>query len=258
MTPSALIFDVDGTLTETAELHRAAFNTAFRDVGVDWHWSAAIFTHIAALPDDRTKLECYIDAYRPGEASALAASDIAARIVERKSRLYRRMAEDGVARLRPGVARLIREARNLRIPLAIASTSPREDFEHILQNHLEIDVASWFSAIISREDLSSPNDTTGAYAKAIAAMSIDPTLAIAFDDSGDGVAAARANRLSVIAVPGIYTSSDNFSDAMLVISDLGHPAAPFQVIRGEAGPFHFVSIDALNFWSRQQGSAVAA
>ena len=39
----AIIFDVDGTLAETEEVHRAAFNRAFSDAGLDWHWSEALY-----------------------------------------------------------------------------------------------------------------------------------------------------------------------------------------------------------------------
>ena len=35
----ALIFDVDGTLADTEEAHRGAFNEAFSAHGLDWNWS---------------------------------------------------------------------------------------------------------------------------------------------------------------------------------------------------------------------------
>ena len=37
--PDALAFDVDGTLAETEEAHRQAFNDAFADAGLDWRWT---------------------------------------------------------------------------------------------------------------------------------------------------------------------------------------------------------------------------
>ena len=39
MALEALIFDVDGTLAETEELHRTAFNQAFSEAGLNWHWT---------------------------------------------------------------------------------------------------------------------------------------------------------------------------------------------------------------------------
>jgi beta-phosphoglucomutase-like phosphatase (HAD superfamily) len=35
---NALIFDVDGTMAETEELHRRAFNESFVKFGLDWMW----------------------------------------------------------------------------------------------------------------------------------------------------------------------------------------------------------------------------
>ena len=39
MALTSLIFDVDGTLAETEEVHRQAFNEIFEERGFDWHWS---------------------------------------------------------------------------------------------------------------------------------------------------------------------------------------------------------------------------
>ena len=42
----ALIFDVDGTLADTESAHRAAFNQAFAELGMDWHWDEALYTRL--------------------------------------------------------------------------------------------------------------------------------------------------------------------------------------------------------------------
>jgi beta-phosphoglucomutase-like phosphatase (HAD superfamily) len=39
----ALIFDVDGTLAETEELHRIAFNRAFAEAGIPWKWDRELY-----------------------------------------------------------------------------------------------------------------------------------------------------------------------------------------------------------------------
>ena len=46
---SALIFDVDGTLAETEELHREAFNKAFAAAALDWHWDQALYGQLLAV-----------------------------------------------------------------------------------------------------------------------------------------------------------------------------------------------------------------
>jgi HAD superfamily hydrolase (TIGR01509 family) len=257
MKPAALIFDVDGTLTETAELHRNAFNTAFRDAGLNWHWSASVYARLNGIVDDQTKLECFVDEISASDLEDRTDRNVLINLVAQKSRIYRRLIETDIARLRPGVARLIREAKNARLPMAIASTLARQDFEHLLQNNLEINVDRWFQSIVTREKLGATPTAFSAYSCAVSELKIDPTTCVAFDDSGAGTDAAKRNGLNVIAVPGIYSSSDDFSRADLVISDLGHPAAPFQIIRGDAAGFHFVSLDALKCWYPQQERAAA-
>ena len=42
----AIIFDVDGTLAETEELHRIAFNEAFADNNLPWHWDRARYREL--------------------------------------------------------------------------------------------------------------------------------------------------------------------------------------------------------------------
>nr|WP_272945758.1 HAD family hydrolase [Pseudooceanicola atlanticus] len=49
----ALIFDVDGTLAETEEAHRAAFNRAFAAQGLDWHWNQATYGRLLAVTGGR-------------------------------------------------------------------------------------------------------------------------------------------------------------------------------------------------------------
>ncbi len=247
MPPSALIFDVDGTMIETAELHRSAFNSAFADVGLDWRWTAAAYTHVAHLGTDRDKLDCYADTYGVNDQRTKKQIGLLDKVLAQKTLTYARMIENGIARLRPGVARLVQEARNARVPLALASTCQREEFEPLLQNHLGLDMAKLFDTIITIDDLIEPN-ATDAYWAAISGLGIDPNHAVAFDDSGQGTQAASGIGLNVIGVPGIYTSADDFEGAFLVISDLGHPAAPFQVIKGDAENYNFVSLDALDYW----------
>jgi beta-phosphoglucomutase-like phosphatase (HAD superfamily) len=48
MTLKALIFDVDGTLAETEELHRQAFNEAFSSLGISWTWSQSLYKNFCA------------------------------------------------------------------------------------------------------------------------------------------------------------------------------------------------------------------
>jgi len=95
MLPSALIFDVEGTMIETTELHRAAFNAAFRDVGLNWRWPASAFRHVAELQGDQAKLNCYVETFGLREPQEAIASERLAQILEVKAEIYAQMIENG-------------------------------------------------------------------------------------------------------------------------------------------------------------------
>jgi beta-phosphoglucomutase-like phosphatase (HAD superfamily) len=54
----ALIFDVDGTLAETEEVHRCAFNEAFRRHGLDWNWSKAAYARLLSITGGKERRRC--------------------------------------------------------------------------------------------------------------------------------------------------------------------------------------------------------
>ena len=74
MSLDALIFDVDGTLAETEELHRRAFNIAFADVGLGWVWSEDDYRRLLATTGGKERIAVHASA----ERLPLAPADIAA------------------------------------------------------------------------------------------------------------------------------------------------------------------------------------
>ncbi len=60
----ALIFDVDGTLAETEELHRRAFNDAFKACGLDWHWDRALYCELLQTTGGKERIAAYVARHR--------------------------------------------------------------------------------------------------------------------------------------------------------------------------------------------------
>ncbi len=70
----ALIFDVDGTLADTEEAHRNAFNESFRRHGLDWNWSKPRYAHLLSTAGGKERLAAHIDSLPLGPAERQALS----------------------------------------------------------------------------------------------------------------------------------------------------------------------------------------
>ena len=61
MSLSALIFDVDGTLADTEEVHRQAFNAAFAEAGFDWNWGTPMYTQLLLATGGKARIRLYLE-----------------------------------------------------------------------------------------------------------------------------------------------------------------------------------------------------
>ena len=246
----ALILDVDGTIAETADLHRQAWNQAFARLGIGWYWTRAIFSRLLPLPDGVARLRAFAMGADPGQLTGLLGGDNLRQLLAEKTTAFAQVLRQGAARPRPGVIRLIEEARNANLPIAAVSTGSRIDFDLLLFHAIGYDALGWFDCVRTRDDCPAQPDATGPYQAVIQAMGLTPPRCLAIDDSAEGVNAAASCGLQVLATPGLYTSSHRFDSAALVLSDLGRPDAPFDVIRGDANGHQFTSLHALRDWLR--------
>ena len=257
MALQAIILDVEGTMAETDDVKRAAFNQAFAEVGLDWVWSRALYRQIRQNTLDGDEIEYFALLRHPDQFNKLEASGLLGEVPVRQRRIYRDLLEAGAAPLRPGVARLMAEALSERVKLAVCSTGARLDFETLLYTRFGPDMLNALAASVAEEDLlgGSPIE---AYSLLLRRLDIAPPDIAVIEDSGPGTAAAARLGMMVLATPGYYTMADNFADAALVLSDLGHPAAPFAVLKGQAPGIGHVTISALRYWLMQSQAGVRA
>jgi beta-phosphoglucomutase-like phosphatase (HAD superfamily) len=245
MALKALILDVDGTIAETADVKRAAFNQAFAEIGLDWVWGRAVFQEILAGSVQGGEAAYYAHLRQPEIVNNMSKNGALEQIHRRQQTIYRNLLEAGAAQLRPGIARLMGEAMTGRVKLALCSIGPRLEFETLIFNRFGFDMLNAITASVAAEDLKT-HSLAAAYRQCLAKLSVSASDCLAIDDSGAGCAAAARLGMTVIATPGHYWQGESFRDAELVLSDLGHPAAPFSVLRGDAKGIGHVTLAALN------------
>ncbi|MBI4923535.1 MAG: HAD-IA family hydrolase [Devosia nanyangense] len=208
--PRALIFDVDGTLAETEELHRLAFNRAFATAGLDIAWDRPRYRQLLAVTGGKRRiLRHFADAGLPPDEA------LAGALHQSKNRFYADAMAEGIA-LRPGVAGLMNAAREAGLKLAIATTTGRSNLGALLA---AVDLPP-FDAIVTGEDVAALKPDPEAYVLALRRLDLDAGVALAFEDSVNGLKAATGAGLRTVVTPGLYTAGEDFSSAAIVVADL--------------------------------------
>ena len=126
----ALIFDVDGTLAETEELHRRAFNDAFAAAGLAWSWDEALYRDLLRVTGGKERIRHYIEAHAAD--TCIERTDAVRDLHRDKTARYTAFAEEGALELRSGIASLISDARDAGLRLAIATTTSRENVDALI------------------------------------------------------------------------------------------------------------------------------
>jgi len=214
----ALIFDMDGTLAETEDLHRRAFNAAFAEAGLNWVWDLELYRDLHSVTGGKERMRAY--AARLGvDAAALPDAEIA-RIHSRKNVLYGEMAARGECPLLPGVERLIAQARARGLRLAICTTTSPENIDALLAAAFGPDARTMFAAIVCGADVKTKKPSPEAYLLVLERLGLPAERCLAFEDSRNGLRSAKAAGLRVVLTPSLFTTHETFEGADLLLRDL--------------------------------------
>lgn len=234
MTLQALLFDVDGTLADTErDGHRVAFNLAFREAGLDWDWSPELYGELLEVTGGKERIRFYLDKYNQGFKRPGNFSEFVAGLHAAKTSFYTELLSRGEIPLRPGVERLLCEARESGLRLAIATTTTPENVSALLTYTLGEQSLSWFEVIGAGDVVPAKKPAPDIYHYVMETMNLAPEQCVAFEDSYNGMQATRQARLTTVVTVNGYTCNDDFSGAAVVLDQLGEPGAPFKVLAGD-------------------------
>ena len=214
---AALIFDVDGTLAETEELHRQAFNHAFVRHGLDWHWDRAVYKDLLRVTGGKERIRAYHG--RRENASPLSDADIA-ELHRVKTAHYAGLIETGCCPLRPGVTDLLTAAKARGQRLAIATTTSHGNIDALLSQALGKRWAGDFDAIVAGDDVRDKKPAPDVYLEVLARLKLEASDCVAIEDSADGLIAASRANIPVLITRSMFFRDDDFSVARVVLDDL--------------------------------------
>lgn len=231
MTLAAFIFDVDGTLADTErDGHRVAFNQAFTEAGLDWRWDVALYGALLAVTGGKERMRHYLERYRPDWARPADLDSLIIQLHAAKTRHYTRLLAQGGIPLRPGVARLLNEARAAGIRLAIATTTTPENVTALLEHAIGPQAIDWFEVIAAGDVVPAKKPAPDIYHYALDKLGLGAEACLAFEDSENGLRSAHGAGLRTIVTVNDYTRDHDFTGALLVLDQFGEPQQPFQVL----------------------------
>ena len=181
----AVIFDLDGVLLDSEQVWDEAREQLAKERGGRWHENAQRDMMGMSSPEWARYMHDVIGLPEPPE-------EISREVVERMMRLYREHlpvvpgARDAVERLAA------------RWPLGLASSSNRELIDLALEL---LRVQHHFKATVSSEEVARGKPAPDVYLEAARRLGVAPTHAAAIEDSENGIRAAKAAGIRVIAIP---------------------------------------------------------
>lgn len=229
----ALVFDVDGTLADTEEVHRVAFNLTFREFGLEWEWTPRLYQQLLKISGGRERMHAYAESLGESFSWPRNPSEFFLEIHRVKTAHYARMIVEGKVALRPGVRRLLEEARHDGVTLAIATSSRRSNVDALLSHNIGAGWAAWFGVIATCDLVEEKKPSPAVYQYVIDALRIPARNCFAFEDTVNGNRAALAAGLNTIITTHYFTRHDRFPGAALVVDHLGEPELPFVAREGE-------------------------
>ncbi len=244
---SALIFDVDGTLAETEELHRTCFNESFQAAGLPWVWNRQLYGELLEVTGGKERIRHYQSRY--DTSRSLTDAEVAALHSDKTSRYTESVSRNHLP-LRHGVKRLIHEARSSGVALAIATTTSRPNIEALL-------LASFgsqpFAVIAAGDEVSVKKPAPDVYRLALSRLGLPANRCLAIEDTPNGLQSAIAAGLACVVTISAYGGEGPFAGALAVLDHLGDPGHPATVTAGPTLAGSCVDLATLEGWVGDPG-----
>jgi HAD superfamily hydrolase (TIGR01509 family) len=206
--------------------HRVAFNEAFAEYGLDWNWSPELYGKLLDITGGKERIKFYVETYKAGELSPNDMDAFIAALHKEKNRLYTDLIHQHRVPLRTGVKRLLNEAREAGLKLAIATTTSLVNVTTLLENTLAPNAVTWFEVIAAGDIVKAKKPAPDIYHYALKALNLESNQCIALEDSENGLKSSSQAGIKTLITYNDYTVDHDFSQALVIADHLGDPQIP--------------------------------
>ena len=246
-----ILWDVDGTLAETErDGHLVAFNTAFEELDVPWHWSEQRYGELLRVAGGFERLLFDMESQPLAPVELEERGALARRIHALKNRRYVELVSSGSLPLRAGVRELFDNCVIEGLRMAIVTTTSHSNVQALLVAQVGADWESRFAAVVCAEDAPVKKPDPQAYRLVLERLHLRAEQTVAIEDSAMGLAAATAAGIPVVITRSRYFPDDPVPGALAVGPSLGTREGWFPVLDGKPGR---VGLSDIRHWHETRG-----
>jgi HAD superfamily hydrolase (TIGR01509 family) len=218
----AIIFDQDGVIIDTErDGHRVAFNETFKEFGFGVEWDVDKYHELLQIAGGKERMKHHLQTEGFGvEVKSEQVDDLIKKLHKRKTEIFVQLIETGKLPLRPGVKRLMTEAMGKGLILGVCTTS-NEKAAHTVAYQILKDIK--FNFVLAGDVVSKKKPDPEIYLLALKETGLQPEECIVVEDSLNGVLAAKAAGMHVVATTNVYTEKEDLSQADIIVTCLGEP-----------------------------------
>ena len=251
---AALLLELEGCVVETEDIHRRAFNVAFREFGQTWLWDEALYGELLTIEGGKERLKRYIERTAPSIKERSDYSNFVDAMHKAKNFAFRELVRSEGIALRRGVLPFLRQAQAEDIRLAITTSMTQENvtvvLQHGLQPHCSFDVIGWGERVAAKKP------ATDIYVWTLGELALPSAACFAMESTPHGVKGCLSAGIGVAVTVTRYSRQENFDGAQAVLDGWGDDKNPVEVIDGNAHGHPHVTLNLIRQWHEQASSSV--
>lgn len=213
---------MDGVLADTErDGHRLAFNQAFEENDLNTFWDVERYGKLLEVGGGKERMTAHWS--EVGWPENIPDENRQEKVKElhlRKTDIFMDLINKGDIPLRPGVLRIVDDALAAGLKLAVCSTSNVKAVTSLVDTLMGTDRASKFQ-IFAGDMVQRKKPAPDVYNLAVEEMGLDKSRCVIVEDSGIGLAAAKAAGISCIVTKSSYTAGEDFTAADMIVDELG-------------------------------------